>query len=151
MLDQPFVSVIVIFYNAQQFLGEAVASIFQQTYKNWELILVDDGSTDRSTTIAQAYAHQFPKKIRYLDHKSHQNQGMSMSRNLGIRHANGDLIGFLDADDVWLPYKLEQQIELLNHHPEAGMIYGRLLFWYSWDKLTKSQSQDYFCDLGLGL
>ena len=58
---------------------------------------------------------------------------MSASRNLGVRHAKGRYIAFLDADDVWLPWKLEHQVGLLNSHPEAGMVYGPAQWWYSWN------------------
>ena len=103
MNQQPLVSAIIIFLNGEQFIEEAIASIFAQSYNNWELLLVDDGSTDHSTMIAQKYAQKYPEKVFYLEHEGHQNKGMSASRNLGISQANGEYIGFLDADDMWLP------------------------------------------------
>lgn len=133
MNRQPLVSCIIIFLNAgDKFFIEAIESIFTQTYDNWELLLVDDGSTDESTKIALHYAEQYPEKVRYLEHEGHQNRGMSAARNLGIRHAKGDYIAFLDADDVWLPHKLKEQVPLFESQPEAAMLYGRTLFWYSW-------------------
>ncbi|MDJ0799822.1 MAG: glycosyltransferase family 2 protein, partial [Calothrix sp. MO_167.B12] len=100
--DKHFISCIIIFFNAgEQFFIEAIESVFAQTYENWELLLVDDGSTDGSTEIALRYAQKYPEKVRYLEHKEHQNRGMSATRNLGIRHAKGEYITFLDADDVW--------------------------------------------------
>src|SRR5258706_2880162 len=78
------VSVVVIFLNAERFISEAVESVVAQTYGNWELLLVDDGSNDGSTEIARSYAAKFPDKIRYLEHHGHENRGMSASRNLGI-------------------------------------------------------------------
>ncbi|MDJ0799404.1 MAG: glycosyltransferase [Calothrix sp. MO_167.B12] len=133
MNKQPLVSCIIIFLNAgEKFFLEAIESIFAQTCNNWELLLVDDGSTDESTKIALHYAEKYAEKVRYLEHEGHQNCGMSAARNLGIRHAKGDYIAFLDADDVWLPNKLEEQIPILETHPEAAMLYGRTLFWYSW-------------------
>ena len=101
MSDKQLVSCIIIFFNAEKFLGEAIESVFAQTYKNWELLLVDDGSTDDSTTIALNYAEQYPEKVCYLEHEGHQNRGMSATRNLGIRLATGEYIAFLDADDIW--------------------------------------------------
>lgn len=132
----PLVSVIIIFFNAKKenFFEEAIESIFAQTYDNWELVLADDGSTDESCAIAQQYAEQYPQKVRYVEHEGHQNRGMSATRNLGIRHAKGEYIAFLDADDVWLPHKLEQQVPLLAAHPEAAMLYGRTQYWFSWTK-----------------
>lgn len=133
MNKTPLVSCIIIFFNAgEKFFVEAIESIFAQTYHNWELLLADDGSTDSSTAIAKQYAQQYPEKVRYVEHEGHQNRGMSATRNLGIRHAKGDYIAFLDADDVWLPHKLEQQVPILESHPEAAMLYGRTQFWFSW-------------------
>lgn len=130
----PLVSCITIFFNAKKenFFEEAIESILAQTYQNWELILADDGSTDESTAIAQDYAQRYPDKIFYVEHEAHQNRGMSATRNLGIRHAKGEFVAFLDADDVWLPHKLEEQLPLLAAHPEAAMLYGRTQYWFSW-------------------
>ena len=128
----PLVSIILIFWNEEAFLPAAIASVLAQTYAHWELLLVDDGSDDRSTTIAQTYAHQFPEQIQYLDHPDHQNQGMSASRNLGIAKATGTYLTFLDGDDVWLPAKLEHQVAILTAHPDAAFVCGRTQWWYSW-------------------
>lgn len=132
MSNQPLVSCIIIFFNAEQFFAEAIESIFSQTYDNWELILADDGSTDSSTTIAQSYTQQYPNKVRYVEHEGHENRGMSATRNLGIRNSQGKYIAFLDSDDVWLPHKLEQQVVIMESHPEAAMVYGASLYWYGW-------------------
>jgi glycosyltransferase involved in cell wall biosynthesis len=128
----PFVSIITIFLNAEAYLEEAIQSILDQTCGNWELLLVDDGSTDRSTRIAQKYSNVCPEKIQYLEHAGHANRGMSASRNWGFAHASGDLIAFLDADDLWLPQKLATQTELLRLFPEASMICGPSIWWQSW-------------------
>ncbi len=142
--ESPLVSVIMIFFNAKQadFFDAAIASILAQTYDHWELILADDGSTDGSSTIAQSYAQQHPDKIRYVTHPEHQNLGMSATRNLGIRHAQGEYIAFLDADDVWLPPKLAQQVPLFQAHPEAAMLYGRTQYWWSWAQDQKAIQAD---------
>jgi glycosyltransferase involved in cell wall biosynthesis len=133
MSSKPLVSAIIIFFNAEKFFEEAVESVFAQTYDNWELLLVDDGSTDSSTAIAHHYAEKYPKKVRYLVHEGHRNRGMSATRNLGIRHARGEYIAFLDADDVWLPYKLERQVPILMEYSDAAMLYGTTSYdWYSW-------------------
>jgi glycosyltransferase involved in cell wall biosynthesis len=130
--SKPLVSVIVPFWNAERFIEEAIESVFAQTYDNWELLLVDDGSVDGSTDIALRYAQRQPERVRYLEHPGHQNRGVGAARNLGIRNAEGEYIAFLDADDVWLPHKLEQQLEVLVSHPEAAMVYGPEQVWYSW-------------------
>jgi glycosyltransferase involved in cell wall biosynthesis/SAM-dependent methyltransferase len=132
MQNRPLVSVIMIFLNEERFLQEAIDSVFAQTYQNWELLLVDDGSTDDSTRIAQSHAAQYPGKVCYLEHEGHQNRGMSTSRNLGISQAKGEYIAFLDADDVWLPHKLERQAAIMVTQPNAAMVCGRAQWWYSW-------------------
>ena len=80
---QPLVSVIMIFLNEERFIGEAIDSVFAQTYPKWELILVDDGSSDRSSEIARSIAARHPGQVRYIDHPGHSNLGMSASRNAG--------------------------------------------------------------------
>src|SRR5258707_1101776 len=81
----PRVTVITIFLDAERYLDEAIMSVLRQDLPDWELLLVDDGSSDRSTTIALDYTQRFPDKIIYLEHEGHANRGMSASRNLGIR------------------------------------------------------------------
>src|SRR4051812_22103421 len=110
-MRSPAVSAIIIFLNAERFLSEAVESVIAQTHKDWELLLVDDGSADGSTTLAQGFAARHPDRVRYLEHPAHQNRGMSASRNLGLANSTGDHVAFLDADDVWLPHKLAEQLE----------------------------------------
>lgn len=132
MSNPPLVSGIIIFLDAQEFFIEAIESVFAQTYDNWELLLVDDGSSDRSTDIARRVAQKYPDKVRYLEHPDHQNKGMSASRNLGLNHARGEYIAFLDADDVWVPRKLAEQVAIMQEQTEAAMCYGPTLFWFSW-------------------
>ena len=74
---------------------------------------------------------------------------MSASRNLGITHAKGEFIAFLDADDVWMPKKLAEQVPFLRTYPEAGMIYGRTLIWHSWTQRPEDQERDHVLDLGV--
>jgi glycosyltransferase involved in cell wall biosynthesis len=128
----PLVSVVTIFLNAERFMQAAIESVFAQSHQDWELLLVDDGSTDRSTGIAQRYAAAFPEQVRYLEHPGHRNAGMSASRNLGIRQARGRYVAFLDADDVWLSHKLGQQIAIMEANSTAAMIFGTPRYWYSW-------------------
>jgi glycosyltransferase involved in cell wall biosynthesis len=130
--DRDLVSVIMIFLDEKSFIQEAIASVLAQTYQKWELLLIDDGSRDGSSAIARSIAAQHPTRVRYLEHPGHENLGMSASRNLGVRHAKGAYIAFLDADDVWIPKKLEQQLSILNSHPAADMVCGSVQFWYSW-------------------
>jgi glycosyltransferase involved in cell wall biosynthesis len=131
-MSTPTVSVVMIFLDAARFMDEAVSSVFAQTFIDWELLLVDDGSTDASTALARAYAAADPERVRYLEHDGHVNRGMSASRRLGAEHARGSLIAFLDSDDVWLSHKLEEQVRILQVHPRASMVYGAPLYWRSW-------------------
>jgi glycosyltransferase involved in cell wall biosynthesis len=127
----PTVSVVIIFLNAEKFLREAIESVLAQTFSDWELFLVDDGSSDGSTEIARSYARQHPGKVIYLEHEGHANKGMTASRNLGIAHARGECVAPLDADDVWFPEKLETQVRILREHPDATMVAAPATYWYA--------------------
>ena len=144
--QESFVSVIVPFFNAADFLEEAIHSVFAQTYPHWELLLVDDGSTDHSSELARDWAKRFPARVRYLEHPAHANHGACASRNLGIRRSAGEYIALLDADDVWLPDKLTEQVAILRAHPQVGMVYGATRYWRSW---TANPEGDYTPELGV--
>ncbi len=146
---KPLVSVIMIFLNAERFIQEAIESVLAQTYDSWELLLVDDGSTDESTNVALRYAERYPGKVSYFDHDDHRNQGMSASRNFGIHQARGEYIAFLDADDVYLPQKLEHQVAILNSQPTAAMVYGATQHWYSWTGRVEDLPRDKMHKLGV--
>src|SRR5258705_398615 len=149
MSSNPLVSVIVIFLNAEEFIQEAIESVLAQTYKHWELLLVDDGSKDESRDIALRCTERHPEKVRYLEHAGHENRGMSVSRNLGIANATGEYIAFLDADDVWLPHKLQHQVSVLESQPRAAMVYGPTQWWYSWSGNAHDRQRDYIHDVGV--
>ena len=133
-MSPPVVSIVTIFFNAVRFLEDAVASVLAQTYERWELLLVDDGSTDGSSEIGRTLAARHLDRVRYLEHPDHANRGMSASRNLGIRHGRGDLVALLDADDVWEPEKLTRQVALLEAHSEVDLVYGAPLYWFGWTR-----------------
>ena len=145
---RPRVSVVTIFLDSERFLQEAIESVLAQSSTDWELLLIDDGSTDGSTALAQTYAAQYPGRVRYFDHPGHRNVGKSTSRNLGIREARGEYVTFLDADDVLLPDKLERQTRLLAAHPEAAMVYGRTEYWFSWTGELRARRRDFIPGLG---
>lgn len=128
----PKVTAIIIFLNGEDLIAEAVESVLAQTFEDWELILVDDGSHDGASAIARAYAAGRPERIRYVEHPGHENRGMSASRNLGLKLARGEYVAFLDADDIWLPRRLEVHVDLLDSHPEAALVMGAMLWWRSW-------------------
>ncbi|RWO52669.1 glycosyltransferase family 2 protein [Mesorhizobium sp.] len=145
---RPLVSIITPFLNAGSFLQEAVESVLDQTYTNWELALIDDGSTDESTDVAKRYAEQSPGKIRYLEHFGHRNLGASSSRNLGREHSSGEYIAYLDADDVWLPDRLEQQLSIFEMIAEAGMVVGSTVYWHRWTGRAEDKDKDEFVLVG---
>ena len=142
MATQPLVSVIMPIYNASAFLRPAIESVLAQSYPHWELLLVDDGSTDGSPDFAREYAAKYGDTNKYLEHEQHQNRGKSSTRNLGIRHAQGEYLTFLDADDCFLPDKLTRQVKLLDAQPEVGMVYGRTLYWVHWAGAPASRQRD---------
>jgi glycosyltransferase involved in cell wall biosynthesis/SAM-dependent methyltransferase len=148
-MTAPEVSIVVPFLNAQPFLTESIASVRAQTYAGWELLLVDDGSRDGGTDIARTHAARDPERVRCLEHPEHARRGASAARNLGIRHARGRYIAFLDADDVWVPGKLEAQLAIAEAHPEAAMIYNRTQYWYSWTGAEADRPRDFTERLGV--
>ena len=143
MSNVPRVSIITPFLNAGRFLRESIDSVLAQTYDGWELLLVDDGSTDDGTAIARELAARYPARIRYLAHERRTNRGASASRNLGARHATGEYLAFLDADDVYLPQKLEEQVPLLDAHPDVSMIYAATEYWFSWTGRPEDAARDW--------
>lgn len=150
MHKTPLVSIIMPFYNTPtEFLHEAIRSVFAQTYSNWELILVDDGSTGLVPRLAQSYAMQNPGKVYYYEQADHENKGHSAARNLGIRYSKGQYIAFLDSDDVWMQQKLEQQVAILEHHPDVGMVYANTKYWFSWTNNPKDEQRDFQPNLGI--
>jgi glycosyltransferase involved in cell wall biosynthesis len=127
--DSPLVSVIISFLNEELFIADAIESVLAQSYLEWELILVDDGSADGSTQIAKKYASSNSDKIIYTDHEGHRNKGLSHSRNSGIAVSKGSLIAILDADDVWLKHKLKSQVEIILANPKISMLCEASLYW----------------------
>jgi glycosyltransferase involved in cell wall biosynthesis len=123
--QRPRVSVILIFLDKAPFLQEAIESVISQTFEMWELLLVDDGSTDGSTDIAKMAARRLPHTIHYLEHEGHANRGMSTSRNVGLHHAQGEYMLFMDGDDVLTHNVLREQVALMEAHP-VGTVYGSL-------------------------
>jgi glycosyltransferase involved in cell wall biosynthesis len=130
------VSAIVIFLDAERFLGEAIDSILAQTHPRIELLLVDDGSSDGSVAIAEGCEARHAARVRVLRHPGGVNRGMSASRNLGMHHARGEFVAFLDADDVWLPAKSAEQVAILQADTSLGAVYGHTQIWHSWDPDT---------------
>jgi glycosyltransferase involved in cell wall biosynthesis len=118
----PVVSVIIPTYNRADLLPRALNSVLQQTFVDFEVLVVDDGSTDKTAALMAKYQER-DDRVRYLDQP--QNAGVSAARNRGLREARGVFMAFLDSDDEWLPYKLERQVALFQRLSErVGLIYG---------------------------
>jgi glycosyltransferase involved in cell wall biosynthesis len=111
----PLVSVIIPVYNGEKYIAEALESVFAQTLQNFEIIVINDGSTDRTEQQLEKYRD----RIHYVQQ---ENRGLAATRGRGVGLARGSLIAFLDADDVWLPEKLERQVEAAREHPDCGIV-----------------------------
>ena len=129
------VSVIIPTYNYAHYITEAVESVLNQTYKDFEIIVVDDGSTDNTKEVIRPYLN----KIKYI---YQQNSGPSAARNRGIKEAKGEYIAFLDADDIWLPQKLELQIKFIEKEKELGLVFSDMTCFNEKGILKKSFLKD---------
>jgi len=114
----PKVSVIIPTYNRAKLLPRAVNSVLNQTFKDFELIIVDDASTDNTEEVVRRYKDH---RIKYIRHKT--NKGISISTNEGINKSKGQYIAFQDSDDEWLPEKLKKQMEIITCESNIGVVY----------------------------
>lgn len=108
--SKPLVSIITPTFNSEKFVGETIYSVLNQTYSNWEMIIVDDCSTDHTVELVKAYQN-WDNRIKLIELE--ENGGAAIARNVAIKHAKGRFIAFLDSDDLWLPEKLERQLEFM--------------------------------------
>lgn len=115
----PLVTAAITTYNRARFLPDAVESILGQTVKDFELLVVDDGSSDDTESVIARYGN----RIRYV---RQENQGRARARNTAVNLARGDLIAFCDSDDRWAPDRLERQLRVLENRPEVGMVHGQV-------------------------
>lgn len=113
----PRVSIIIPTFNSARFVGRAIDTALSQTYTNYEVIVVDDGSIDETRDVVA----QFGDKVRYL---YQTNRGASAARNLGLSQTSGEFIAYLDADDMWYPHRLEKQVAFLDAHKECGVVHS---------------------------
>jgi len=118
-LNLPLISIIMPAYNAEKYIEESILSAVNQTYQNWELIIINDGSTDSTRTIAEKFSSR-DKRIKVINQ---QNKRLAAARNIGIKNSTGQWIAFLDADDIWAPSKLEKQVELSEKLPHIDVLY----------------------------
>jgi glycosyltransferase involved in cell wall biosynthesis len=119
----PKVSVIMPVYNVERFVADAVGSVLAQSFRDLELLIIDDLSPDRSIAICEGFDDP---RIRIIHHQ--QNRGLAGARNTGIRHARGELLAFIDSDDCWLPEKLALHVEHLATRPGVGVSFSRSAF-----------------------
>ncbi len=131
------VSVIVPVFNRQDYVAETIESIVKQTYKNIEIIIINDGSTDDSEKIIRTFQSQYPDAINIIDQ---QNQGQVKARNNGLKIARGEFIAFLDSDDVWALDKIEKQIPLFTD--KVGLIYSGVEYIDTWGNAIGSEQCD---------
>ena len=122
MTSTPFISVVIPAYNAAAFLPEVIQSVIDQSYSEWELLVIDDGSTDNTATLVNQYSES-DGRVRLI---SKENGGVSVARNLGAQLAKGELIAFLDSDDLWLKDKLSVHVDYMKSHPQVGVSFSRV-------------------------
>ena len=118
----PAVSIIMPAFNAARYIAAALESVLAQTYRDYEIIVVDDGSSDSSAEIAQSFEQHFGGRLRVC---RQSNSGVSAARNTALRIASGDLIALLDADDIWLARHLEKGVAALSSQPRVGLHHAR--------------------------
>ena len=120
----PTVSVIIPTYNRAHVLGRSIQSVLNQTFQDFELIIVDDASTDDTESLVNRFRS---KKIKYIRHQVNQGGSVGPTPNTGLRIAKGDYIAFQDDDDEWMPEKLERQMKVIcAAPPEVGVVYTRI-------------------------
>lgn len=144
-LKKPLVSVVVPSYNRADLIVDALESVWSQTYRPIELIVVDDGSTDDTHDRVLKWSSGHDGESEFCIHYLHQeNRGGNSARNLGIRHSNGEFVAFIDSDDRWLPRKLEKQVPILLGDDQVGGVYcGLRYFDINTGELAPLQPRDY--------
>lgn len=120
MENNPMVSVIIPCYNAVTTISKTLDSLYGQTFRDFEIVVVNDGSTDDSASIIEPYVKKFNGILNLINQT---NQGQTVAKNVGIKNTMGQLIAFLDSDDIWRPEKLESQVALMQSNPDMGLYY----------------------------
>src|SRR5205085_370518 len=115
MIRNPLVTVVIPVFNGEKYLEQTLQTVFAQSFQDFEIVVVDDGSTDGTSDILRKYSDR-------LVCVTGNHRGPAASRNQGLEVARGSLIAFLDADDLWLPHKLERQVAIALAKPECGLI-----------------------------
>ena len=130
----PLISIITPTFNHEKFIAQCIESVLKQTYKHWEMIIIDDGSIDNTADIARSY-----QNLRYM---YQTNQGLGAARNAGIVAAQGEFIAFLDADDLWTKNKNELQMTAFHANPHADIVTGYVKQFYS-PEMDESERKKY--------
>jgi len=117
----PKVDVIIPAYNAARYLPTAIASVMAQTFEDWRILLVDDGSTDDTEKIVGPFIRELGPKLQYI---KQPNSGLPAARNTAIRNSSSEFLALLDADDVWLPCRLSESLKCFENRPQVGLSYG---------------------------
>jgi glycosyltransferase involved in cell wall biosynthesis len=138
----PHVSVIIPVFNSAHLIGHALQSVFAQTYSDFEVVVVDDGSSDQAELVA--VLQQWSDRVHYV---RQANGGPAAARNTGIAHAKGELIAFLDADDEWLPEKLARQVDYFAEYPETGLLHTAVVDESRPQAVSGGPPRAAFCDL----
>ncbi|MBR3654616.1 MAG: glycosyltransferase [Elusimicrobia bacterium] len=129
--NNPLVSVMMPTYNNGRYIGQAIESIYAQNYKNIEVIVIDDGSTDNTKEIIKKYQDI---KYFYIEHK-----GISLARNIALEKSNGEYIAFCDSDDYWLPEKLNTQMQYFKEHPDCQIVFTKYENFFEDEKLKTNK------------
>ncbi|HEY4379992.1 MAG TPA: glycosyltransferase family A protein [Acidobacteriaceae bacterium] len=117
----PKVDIIIPAYNAAKYLTLAIESVIAQTFDDWRILLVDDGSTDNTPELVAPFIQQLGPKLKYI---RQANAGLPAARNTAIRNSSAELLALLDADDIWLPCRLAESVQCFENRPEVGLSYG---------------------------
>ena len=140
-MTNPFISVVIAVYNGEKYIEQAIQSILNQDYSNLEVIVVDDGSTDNTTSCVRSINDQ---RIKYIQQ---DNRGQSAARNTGIKNANGTILGFLDADDVWSHHHIASLIPFLHDDSEFDSVRGFSRFFRSTGMHTITMAETFGLEL----
>src|SRR5690606_5297620 len=126
MDSEPLVSVVIPTFNRALLLKRCISSVIDQTYQNWELIVVDDGSTDGTSDLLEMYISS-DKRVKYFKRPNNRKKGANSCRNIGIKKSNGQYIAFLDSDDEWRDRRLEYAIKFINQSHASAIFSGAVI------------------------
>jgi glycosyltransferase involved in cell wall biosynthesis len=131
----PKVDVIIPAYNAARYLAAALASVEAQTFADWHIVLIDDGSTDNTAEVAAPFRERLGQKLTYI---KQENQGLPAARNAAIRNSSAEYLALLDSDDIWLPCRLADSLRYLESHPSVGVSHSSVAFVDETGKILKT-------------